>query len=177
MSFIGSINAETRKWLGNNGPAFDGRQVYVGCSGNFTVEQLLTRYAPKAQVFGNDVSLYSGVLGAYLSGQDFRLEIQEEDFRWLEPFLGDLEWQAAAILVLLEALKYEKANNLFKARHWAHYLNNFGEFHQATREKLQERKQQTVIQRYTSQDIYDLVDEYPEECGGDRFSTHLRRGL
>ena len=37
MSFIGSINAETRKWLGNNGPAFDGRQVYVGCSGNFTV--------------------------------------------------------------------------------------------------------------------------------------------
>lgn len=25
MGFIGSINAETRKWLGNNGPAFDGR--------------------------------------------------------------------------------------------------------------------------------------------------------
>ena len=85
MSFIGWINAETRKWLGNNGPAFDGRQVYVGCSGNFTVEQLLTRYAPKAQVFGNDVSLSSGVLGAYLSGQDFRL-IQEDDFRWLEAF-------------------------------------------------------------------------------------------
>ena len=29
MSFIGSVNAETRKWLGNNGPAFDGRQVSV----------------------------------------------------------------------------------------------------------------------------------------------------
>jgi hypothetical protein len=164
MSFIGSINAETRKWLGNNGAAFDGRQVYVGCSGNFTVEQLLTRYAPKAQVFGNDVSLYSGVLGAYLSGQDFRLEIQEDDFRWLEPFLEDLEGKAAAVLVLLEALKYEKANNLFKARHWAHYLNNFGEFHRATREKLQERKQQTVIQKYTSQDIYDLVDEIPKDA-------------
>ena len=71
MSFIGSVNAETRKWLGNNGPAFDGRQVYVGCSGAFTVEQLLTRYAPKAKIWGNDVSLYSGVLGAYLAGQTF----------------------------------------------------------------------------------------------------------
>jgi len=52
MGFIGSINAETRKWLGNNGPAFDGRQVYVGCSGAFTVEQILSRYAPKARIWG-----------------------------------------------------------------------------------------------------------------------------
>ena len=64
MSFIGSINAETRKWLGNNGAAFEDRQVYVGCSGNFTVEQLISRYAPKARIWGNDVSLYSGALGA-----------------------------------------------------------------------------------------------------------------
>ena len=47
MSFIGSINAETRKWLGNNGPAFDGRQVYVGCSGAFTVEQILSKASPR----------------------------------------------------------------------------------------------------------------------------------
>ena len=46
MGFVGSINAETRRWLGNNGPAFDGRKVYAGCSGNFTVEQILSRYAP-----------------------------------------------------------------------------------------------------------------------------------
>ena len=81
MSFIGSINAETRKWLGNNGPAFDGRQVYVGCSGNFTVEQLISRYAPKARIWGNDVSLYSGALGAYLADQPFNLTVREEDYQ------------------------------------------------------------------------------------------------
>ena len=142
MSFIGSINAETRKWLGNNGPAFDGREIWVGCSGAFTVEQILSRYAPKAKIRGNDVSLYSSALGAYLSGQPFDLSVKEEKYAWLEPFLQDVEARAATVMVLFEVLKYEKADNLFKERHWAHYLNNFEGFHQATVARLRERKKE-----------------------------------
>ena len=164
MSFIGSVNAETRKWLGNNGPAFDGRQVYVGCSGAFTVEQLLTRYAPKAKLWGNDVSLYSGVLGAYLANQAFRMEVREEKYAWLEPYLADEEAKAAAVMVLFEMLKYEKDKNLFQHRHWMHYMNGFGDFHQATIDKLVERKKQTRIEAYTSRDIYDLLDEIPKDA-------------
>ena len=163
MSFIGSINAETRKWLGNNGPAFDGRQVYVGCSGNFTVEQLISRYAPKARIWGNDVSLYSGALGAYLADQPFNLTVREEDYQWLEAFMEDGEGKAATVMVLLEALKYEKANKPFKARHWDHYRQNFSQFHQATVEKLRERKQGVRLQGYTSKDIFDLLDEIPKD--------------
>ena len=163
MAFVGSINAETRKWLGNNGPAFDGRQVYVGCSGNFTVEQLISRYAPKARIWGNDVSLYSGALGAYLADQPFNLTVREEDYKWLEAFMEDGEGKAATVMVLLEALKYEKANNLFKARHWAHYCKNFSQFHQSTVEKLRERKQGVRLQGYTSKDIFDLLDEIPKD--------------
>jgi hypothetical protein len=164
MGFVGSINAETRKWLGNNGPAFDGREVWVGCSGAFTVEQILSRYAPKARLRGNDVSLYSSALGAYLAGQEFRLEIREEKFAWLEPYLGDVEARAAAVMVLFEVLKYEKADNLFKKRHWAHYLNNFQDFHQATVAKLRERKQEVRLEAYTTKDIFDLLDEAPKDA-------------
>jgi hypothetical protein len=164
VSFIGSINAETRKWLGNNGPAFDGREVWVGCSGAFTVEQILSRYAPKARIRGNDVSLYSSALGAYLAGQPFRLEVREEKFAWLEPYLIDVEAKAAAVMVLFEVLKYEKADNLFKRRHWAHYLNNFQGFHQATVARLRERKQEVRLEAYTTRDIYDLLEEVPEDA-------------
>ena len=162
MSFIGSVNAETRKWLGNNGPAFDGRQVYVGCSGAFTVEQLLTRYAPKAKIWSNDVSLYSSALGCYLAGRPFRLEVREEKFAWLTPYLADEEAKAAAVMVLFEALKYEKDKNLFQHRHWAHYLNHFESFHQGTVAKLQERKKEIRLEAYTSRDIFDLLDEIPQ---------------
>ena len=164
MSFIGSINAETRKWLGNNGAAFDGRQVYVGCSGAFTVEQLLTRYAPKAKLWGNDVSLYSGVLGAYLTDQAFPLEIAEENYAWLESFISDTEAKAATVMVLFEMLKYEKDKNLFEHRHWMHYKTGFKRFHQATIAKLQERKKETRMEAYTSRDIYDLVDDIPKDA-------------
>jgi hypothetical protein len=164
MGFIGSINAETRKWLGNNGPAFDGREVWVGCSGAFTVEQILSRYAPKAKIWGNDVSLYSSVLGAYLAGQTLDLSVREEKFEWLTPYLIDVEAKAAAVMVLFEVLKYEKADNLFKQRHWAHYLNNFEGFHQATVARLRERKKEIRLECYTSKDIYELLDEMPEEA-------------
>ena len=164
MSFVGSINAETRKWLGNNGPVFDGRQVYVGCSGNFSVEQILSRYAPQAMIRGNDVSLYSSVLGACLAGQSFRLEVREEKFTWLKPYLLDAEAKAAAVMVLMEALKYEKADNFFKERHWAHYLNNFEQFLQATVARLRERRLEVKLDSYTCRDIYDLLDEIPAEA-------------
>jgi hypothetical protein len=164
VSFIGSINAETRKWLGNNGPAFDGREVWVGCSGAFTVEQILSRYAPKARIRGNDVSLYSSALGAYLAGQPFNLTVKEEKFAWLEPYLIDVEARAATVMVLFEVLKYEKADNLFKRRHWAHYLNNFQGFHQATVARLRERKQEVRLEAYTTRDIFDLLDEIPKDA-------------
>jgi len=164
VGFVGSINAETRKWMGNNGHAFDGRKVYVGCSGNFSVEQILSRYAPKARIWGNDVSLYSSVLGAYLAGQPFEMSVREEAFQWLEPYLADEESRAAAIMVLLEALKYEKANNIFKARHWGHYLNNFEGFHQDTVARLRERKKEVRLEAYTSKDIFELLDEIPQDA-------------
>ena len=164
MGFIGSINAETRKWLGNNGPAFDGREIWVGCSGAFTVEQILSRYAPKAKIRGNDISLYSSALGAYLAGQDFNLSVREDKFEWLNPYLGDVEARAATVMVLFEVLKYEKANNLFKKRHWAHYLNEFEGFHRGTVAKLRERKKEIRLEGYTTKDIYDLLDEVPEDA-------------
>ncbi|MDD5641073.1 MAG: hypothetical protein PHX53_05445 [Syntrophales bacterium] len=164
MGFVGSINAETRRWLGNNGPAFEGRLVYVGCSGNFTVEQILSRYAPQASIRGNDVSLYSSALGAYLAGQNFEMNIREESFKWLEPYLTDEEARAAAVMVLLETLKYEKADNVFKARHWAHYLNNFEGFHQSTIARLRERKKEIRLKAYTSKDVFDLLEEMPLEA-------------
>jgi len=164
VSFVGSINAETRKWLGNNGPAFDGRQVYVGCSGNFSVEQILSRYAPQATIRGNDVSLYSSVLGACLASQSFRLEVRDEKFSWVEPYLTDAEDKAAAVMVLMEALKYEKADNFFKERHWAHYLNHFEPFHQATVARLRERQQEVKLESYTCRDIFDFLDDIPPEA-------------
>ena len=90
--------------------------------------------------------------------------MREEKFAWLEPYLADEEAKAATVMILFEMLKYEKANNLFKQRHWAHYLKHFETFHQGTVAKLQERKKEIRLEAYTSRDIFDLLDEIPKDA-------------
>jgi len=67
-------------------------------------------------------------------------------------------------MVLLEALKYEKADNVFKARHWTHYLNHFEGFHRSTVARLRERQKEIRLEAYTRKDIFDLLDEMPQEA-------------
>ena len=87
--------------------------------------------------------------------------MQEEKFAGQQPDLADEEAKAAAVMVLFEVLKYEKANYLFKQRHWAHYLNNFQKFHQDTIAKLRDRKQEIRLEAYTSRASIYLLDEMP----------------
>lgn len=163
MAFIGSINAEARKWLGNIAPLFNGRHVVVGCSGNFTVEQIITRRSSPAFIHGNDVSLYSSVLGAYFSGLEFPLVINGDRLSFAAAFLSTTEDKAATILVMSEMLKFEREKNFYEARIWRHYVDRFPEFHKATVQKLQDRRPGIRIDTYTSKDIAQLLDEIPPE--------------
>lgn len=164
MSFIGAVNHEVRIFLGNMADRFfSGRQVVVGCSGNFTVEQIITRKSSPASIWGNDVSLYSSVLGAYLSGQDFRLEISDDRISFVEAFLSTVEEKAATILVLSEALQHEKEKNLFQTRLWRHYSTGFPQYHAATIEKLRKLRGNIRVDQYTSRDLWDLLADIPSE--------------
>ena len=63
--FIGAINSQLRSILAGF-RALQDRPVYVGCSGNFTVERVLTSKGVK-ELHSNDVSLYSWAAD-YLAG-------------------------------------------------------------------------------------------------------------
>ena len=62
MPFVGAINSEVRRWIGNIAPIFDKKSIVIGCSGNFTIEQILTRRSKPKYLWGNDVSLYSSII-------------------------------------------------------------------------------------------------------------------
>ena len=179
MSFIGSINAETRKWLGNNGPAFDGRQVYVGCSGNFHGGAAPLPLRSQGQDLGQRrFSLLRRPGG--LPGRTSLSRSRgpgEKITHWLEPYMEDEEGKAATVMVLFEALKYEKANNLFKARHWTHYLQQLrrvspGHGREAPGAQAGDPAGGLHLQGY-----FRPAGRNPERCGGHRLSAHLRRRL
>jgi hypothetical protein len=63
--FIGSINRYMRCVLESAASQWRGQDIYVACSGNFTVERILSRCGV-GRIFSNDVSIYSCALGWHL---------------------------------------------------------------------------------------------------------------
>jgi hypothetical protein len=60
--FVGAINENLCSVLAGLSPAWRGLPVYVGCSGNATIERILASLGV-TELHGNDVSLYSCALG------------------------------------------------------------------------------------------------------------------
>jgi hypothetical protein len=65
--FVAAITQEVRAVLAELAPSLQGLSLYVGCSGNFTVERVLKK-AGLTSFHSNDVSLYSCAVGPYLAG-------------------------------------------------------------------------------------------------------------
>jgi hypothetical protein len=123
--FIGAINSVLRQYLGNVAPTLAGKNLVIGCSGNFTSEGIFTKYAPDAVLHSNDVSFYSCLLGSYLTGKALPYEIVDAEYDWLKDYQADPRAAAASIAVLLDMLPFAKQKNAHQTRLWNAYRQAF----------------------------------------------------
>lgn len=149
MSFVGAIDTPLKQWLATNAARFQGRNCFFGCSGNFTLESLV---AGKARsLHSNDISLYSVVLGENLVGRRAQVEIREEAYGWLEPYWR--ESQAATMIVLFEALKFEKQHNFFTQRFFKAWMARFPAKWELARARVAEVNERLKLTEFTQLDI------------------------
>lgn len=112
--FQGSIPQELRQILHEQAVTWDVEDVYVGCSGNFTIERTLAQLRP-FHLWGNDVSVYSVALGTIQAGGEFPIKVKAEhhdEWGWLEEWGATPVDQAATVLLcsrMLEGLGRENA--------------------------------------------------------------------
>lgn len=160
--FVGSINAKIRNLIFTEKVLFSERNICIGCSGNFTVEQILQGI--NCRIWSNDIALYSSLIGHHLSGKPMRLEITDPAYAWLAPYVepGGVS-RMAAVFLLFEMLKQEKGNNLQQLRLWRHYRDHFAEFHRASCERIGRTLEGIRIDDYTTVDAYDLYRDLPED--------------
>ncbi|MBI5189930.1 MAG: hypothetical protein HZA22_04590 [Nitrospirae bacterium] len=161
--FIGAINEKLRAFFATHAHLLDGRDCYIGCSGNFSIEQVLTRQAPGARLHSNDVSLYSCILGAALLGNPTPLRVVNENVLWLQEYLdrGPAE-SVAALLLVMEAFKYEKQNSPHAKRMWEAYLAGWDTTFAKSLAKVQRGMSNVKIAEYTAVDVHDF---YPRPDG------------
>lgn len=153
--FVGAIEAEFRRWLDLNKEAFRGRNLYLGCSGNFTIEQILGPVA--GGIHSNDVSIYSHFLGHYLAQAPFDATVKLDEWKWIEPFLEANP--GAAIVLLFELLKWERCKNFFEKRIYDEMLATWEYRFEKTVENVDRAKELCRLTTYRSSDIFDFCDE------------------
>ena len=166
MSFVGAIPAAVRKFVGNHGHIFDGRLIINGCAGNFTVEQLITKYSKNFYMHSNDISIYSSFLGAYLTDQDLKMDIKpgNEELNFLRDYMNSPEEKATLILMFSSLIKHYQQNTEYRKRLWKHYVNNFPVYFAENREALRKWKDSVKVDKYSMMDVYDLYKNPPKEA-------------
>ncbi len=162
LMFVGSINADLRSILAGLAPAWRGLPVYVGCSGNFTVERILAAHG-LTDLHGNDVSLYSCALGAYLSDQPFRVEVQDGDLAWLGDWLQPGLPTLATLLLCTTILDFHGRDNPYHRSMWNAYLRRWPDLHAKTLTNLEKGLAGLSLRGFFAGDVVDFFADAPEE--------------
>lgn len=163
--FQGVVGAELREWFRVNEAAYAGKEVWVGCSGNFTIETVLsTAERPPAKIISSDVSLYSTALGSYYTDQGRLAVGLKEGWGWLERYIGTDEDIAAAVIVIQEMGGYSSRRTAYHRRMWQHFVDNFAKYHRGVLGRIRKRKKMLNVSEYRAEDVKAIVRQVPKEA-------------
>ena len=122
--------------------------AHICNSGNFRMERALRSRFPDLPIFSNDLSLYSAVIGAAVSGETFDIEFVDR-LAFIEARMSGLGFlpRAAAVLVAFEMSTYT-SKNPWAERHFAHYVEHFDTFLEKAMAKLEAMVSAVPIQGF-----------------------------
>lgn len=163
--FRGSIPNIVARIADEHARSWDTKTLYVGCSGNFTVERHLGKYG--FEIHSSDVLLYSAAIGHWMAGDPMELKLTEyghEIVPWLEPYLADPDSALAALLVMSAIAKtIGRGDEVPYYKHLQNeYVAQFPRLHRGALDGL--RANTTRISSYTSEDVTTWLDRVPADA-------------
>lgn len=173
--FVGAINQDTRAILYEMAQSWQGKEVYVGCSGNFTVERVLNK-AGIMSIHSNDVSLYSCCIGRYLTGQAIKVEIADKRFEWLNKYMKDDISIISTILLCSEMFKYIDREEQYHKRMYKAYSDKFEKLHNRTIDRISDTLDKLKIKEFYAGDVIDFIRKAPEDIVAISFPPTYKSG-
>lgn len=154
--FTGSINTDMRRVISEITSQWDVEHLYVGCSGNFTIENIVKGQGFK--IHSNDVSLYSAAVAYYLTGQEYRLEVAMPEFAWLEEYMGNNLDRLATIMLAMDMMDgYGRPEPYFVRKQRA-YIVQWARMHEATKAKIEKSLSGLKIEDFYLGDVLEFVN-------------------
>lgn len=138
-------------------------ELYVGTSGNFTIERALP---PGLTLHGNDVQLYSCAVGWFLTDHDFPISVKpewEDGWGWLTPFLDGPAGKLATVMLCTRMLDgLHRTNHPYFDRMRAGYRSQWDRLYADTRAKLE--KVELRLASFHPGDVVDWLEEIPKKA-------------
>lgn len=164
--FHGSIPSSVQQILGDIVKGWDVSDIYVGCSGNFTIERVLTGVTG-ALLHGNDVTVYSCLLGAYFSGQQLNAKYKDSydgPMKFVRDYMKDDASTIAVVMLLSNMATYlgTKPNPYYEKMIDAH-IKQWPHLFDATETKI--RGISPFMKSFYAGDVIEWVDAVPKGQG------------
>ncbi|MEW6555098.1 MAG: hypothetical protein AB1384_12525 [Actinomycetota bacterium] len=163
--FRGSIPAPLRSMTQEIVKGWDCSDVWVGCSGNFTVERVLWPL-DRFRLHGNDVTIYSCVIGEWLAsmGVDLRLRPEVMDsYGWLELYLDGEEESIATLLLATRLPVNREGDNAYYKRIYEGHKRQWDSLHTKTLDRV--RAFSMRLSSFYSGDVREYVKQVPTDQG------------
>jgi len=137
--FTGTTPPEVRNLLNEVLKEYKGKDVYIGCSGNFTVDRLA--HYRGFNVRSNDVSLYSKIASDVLLHKESKFEIEHPVIKEIYDSWEPSRYKDMIIMLLVIKLSdFKKLNNEFVKTYWNYYVDNSKQFYDNTIEKFEKNE-------------------------------------
>lgn len=163
--FRGSIPATIQSIIAENVENWSCPDIYVGCSGNFTVERVL-HTLNRFGLHGNDITLYTAIIGAHLAKQPFRIALEAEyaeEYAWLEPYLQTSADAVATVMLATRLTEGLGRTNTYYERMRAAYRAQWPELHAKTVAKI--NANEVSLKSFFAGGVLEMMDGVPREMG------------
>lgn len=175
--FYGSVPAEAQAIMNKIVKTWEVSDVYVGCSGNFTLERFIGPME-KFRLHSNDVTMYSQCLAAYYMREHVPLELSEaglEQFPWLTEYMQTDSDKIATMLLCSRLVAFtDKGENPYYNMMLEESIRQFPTMHEKTVEKVE--KNTLSIASYFNGDALEFAKQAPEDAGFVSFPPFKKAG-
>ena len=175
--FYGSVPAEAQAIMNKIVKMWDVSDIYIGCSGNFTLEKFISPLG-RFNLHSNDVTLYSLMLGQFFQGETVELSLSEtgaEIFPWLDKYMEtDLDKIATMLLMSRIVAFVGKEDHPYYGMMLRENIKQYPVMHEKTVKKLSNSKM--CIVSYYNGDAVDFVRDAPADVGCISFPPFKKAG-
>lgn len=172
--FVGSINQDLRSLVSEVTRGWETEDIFIGCSGNFTIERLLKDR--NFHLHGNDVSLYTCTIGKHLAGADKEVKVRSEEYKWLEEYMAPGVDKIATLLLCTTMLEGLHRKEPFFIRRRKAYKKQWKRLHERTKIKVLQGIEGLKLNTFWEGDCVDWAINTPEKAGFISFPPTYKGG-